>query len=106
MRSIQAVGHEWLKLAARRPQNKKLLRKAIQPAKVEVNGMDNFGVKIEPIRKGAASSVSAFPGGKRDIAGLQDKELKRPKVGRMAERLDGTAIVSISKLAYPVGETE
>jgi hypothetical protein len=30
--------------------NKKLLRKAIQPAEVEVNGMDNFGVKIEPIR--------------------------------------------------------
>ena len=44
--------------------NKKLLRKAIQPAEVEVNGMDNFGVKIEPIRKGARSSVSAFPGGK------------------------------------------
>jgi hypothetical protein len=71
--------------------NKKLLRKAIQPAEVEVNGMDNFGVKIEPIRKGARSSVSAFPGGKRDIAGLQEayKELKRPKVGRMA-RLRGT----------------
>ena len=45
--------------------NKKLLRKAIQPAEVEVNGMDDFGVKIEPISKGARSSVSAFPGGKR-----------------------------------------
>jgi hypothetical protein len=68
--------------------NKKLLRKAIQPAEVEVNGMDNFGVKIEPK---ARSSVSAFPGGKRIFAGLQEayKELKRPKVGRMA-RLRGT----------------
>ena len=71
--------------------NKKLLRKAIQPAEVEVNGMDNFGVKIEPIRKGARSSVSAISWWEKDIAGLQEayKELKRPKVGRMA-RLRGT----------------
>ena len=71
--------------------NKKLRRKVIQPAEVEVNGMDDFGVKIEPIRKGARSSVSAFPGGKRIFAGLQEayKELKRPNVGRMA-RLRGT----------------
>ena len=45
--------------------NKKLLRKVIQPAEAEVDGMADFGVKIEPIRKGARSSVSAFPGGKR-----------------------------------------
>ena len=40
--------------------NKKLLRKVIQPAEAEVDGMADFGVKIEPIRKGRGHRFPPF----------------------------------------------
>jgi len=40
--------------------NKKLLRKVIQPAEVEVNGMDDFGVKIEPYAKARGRRFPRF----------------------------------------------
>jgi len=72
-----------------------LLRKVIQPAEAEVSGMADFGVKIEPVRKGGTmrGAVTGFKISwwKKDVPALQEayKELKRPKVGRMA-RLRGT----------------
>lgn len=71
-----------------------LLQRVIQPAVLEVNGLANFGVGIEPIRTGGKMrglvtgfSVSWW---EKDIPDLQaaHKELKRVKVGRLA-RLRG-----------------
>ena len=71
-----------------------LLRKVVQPAEAEVNGMADFGVKIEPIRKGGTmrGAVTGFRVSwwRKDIPALQEaySELKRSKVGRIA-RLNG-----------------
>lgn len=71
-----------------------LLRWVIQPAEVEVNGLADFGVKIEPIRTGGTMRglVTGFKVSwwKKDIPGLKEaySELKRSKVGRIA-RLSG-----------------
>lgn len=72
-----------------------LLRKVIQPAETEVNGLADFGVKIEPIRTGGTMRglVTGFRVSwwRKDIPELQAaySELKQPKVGRRA-RLMGT----------------
>ena len=71
-----------------------LLRNCIHVAEAEVNGMADFGVKIEPIRKGGAirGKVTGFRVSwwHKDIPALQEayREIKRPKVGRLA-RLTG-----------------
>ena len=71
-----------------------LLQRVIQPAVLEVNGLADFGVKIEPVRKGGAmrGEVTSFRVAwwRKDIPDLQAaySELKRAKVGRMA-RLRG-----------------
>jgi len=67
-----------------------LLQRVIQPAVIEVNGLADFGVKIEPIRKGGQQRglVVGFrlAWWRKDIPDLQAaySELKRVKVGRMA----------------------
>ncbi len=71
-----------------------LLRCCIKVAEVEVGGLADFGVKIEPIRTGGTvrGLVTGFKvtWWKKDIPGLKDaySELKRSKVGRLA-RLTG-----------------
>jgi hypothetical protein len=71
-----------------------LLQRVIQPAVLEVNGLADFGVGIEPIRKGGTvrGLVTGFRVAwwRKDIPDLQAaySELKRVKVGRMA-RLRG-----------------
>ncbi len=67
-----------------------LLRKVIQPAVVEVNGLADFGVKIEPIRTGGTMRglVTGFRVAwwRKDIPALKEtfSELQRSKVGRIA----------------------
>jgi len=69
-----------------------LLRKVIQPAETEVNGLADFGVKIEPIRTGGTMRglVTGFRVSwwRKDIPALQEafQEINRSKVGRI-ERL-------------------
>jgi hypothetical protein len=71
-----------------------LLQRVIQPATLEVNGLADFGVKIEPIRKGGSMRglVTGFRVSwwRKDVPDLQAaySELRRPKVGRSA-RLRG-----------------
>jgi Initiator Replication protein len=71
-----------------------LLQRVIQPACLEVNGLADFGVKIEPIRKGGSMRgvVTGFRVSwwRKDVADLKAAytELKQPKVGRRA-RLEG-----------------
>ena len=71
-----------------------LLQRVIQPAVLEVNGLANFGVNIEPIRTGGKvrGLVTGFrvEWWDKDIPDLQAayNELKRVKVGRLA-RLRG-----------------
>lgn len=71
-----------------------LLRNCINVAVTEVNGMADFGVKIEPIRKGGKlrGKVTGFKVAwwRKNAQQLQEayKEIKQPKVGRIA-RLTG-----------------
>lgn len=71
-----------------------LLQRVIQPACLEVNALADFGVEIEPIRKGGKirGLVTGFRVSwwRKDVDGLQAaySELKQPKVGRRA-RLEG-----------------
>jgi hypothetical protein len=70
------------------------LQKVIRPAELEVSGLADFGVKIEPVRKGGTvrGLVTGFRVSwwRKDIPALKDaySELKRSKVGRLA-RLSG-----------------
>jgi hypothetical protein len=71
-----------------------LLQRVIQPAALEVNGLADFGVSIEPIRKGGQlrGLVTGFRVAwwRKDAPDLQTayRELKQVKTGRMA-RLRG-----------------
>jgi Initiator Replication protein len=71
-----------------------LLQRVIQPAALEVNGLADFGVQIEPIRKGGQQRglVTGFRVAwwRKDLPDLQaaHHELKRVKIGRLA-RLRG-----------------
>ena len=71
-----------------------LLQRVIQPAALEVNGLADFGVQIEPIRKGGQQRglVTGFRVAwwRKDLPDLQaaHRELKRVKTGRLA-RLRG-----------------
>lgn len=81
-----------------------LLQRVIQPAMLEVNGLADFGVKIEPIRQGGSirGLVTGFrlSWWRKDVSDLQAaySELKRPKVGRTA-RLRG--LVEITEPVEP-----
>jgi hypothetical protein len=67
-----------------------LLQRVITPAVLEVNGLADFGVAVDPIRKGGQKRglVTGFKLSwwRKDVPGLQAayQELKQPKVGRMA----------------------
>ena len=80
-----------------------LLRKCIQPAELEVNGLADFGVKIEELRRGGnvRGKLTGFrlSWWRKDVPGLKDafSELQQAKVGRMA-RLRG----QVEDLAVPV----
>jgi hypothetical protein len=71
-----------------------LLRNCINVAVAEVNGMADFGVKVEPVRKGGKlrGKVTGFRVSwwRKNAQQLQEayKEIKQPKVGRIA-RLTG-----------------
>ena len=71
-----------------------LLQRVIQPAELEVNGLADFGVQIEPIRQGGQQRglVTGFRVAwwRKDVPDLQaaHQELKRVKTGRLA-RLRG-----------------
>jgi hypothetical protein len=83
-----------------------LLRKVIQPAETEVNGLADFGVKIEPIRTGGTMRglVTGFRVSwwRKDVPALQEafKEISRSKVGRLA-RLNGKAAEVVSAGGTP-----
>jgi hypothetical protein len=70
------------------------LQRVVQPAVLEVNGLADFGVKIEPVRKGGQHRglVVAFRVSwwRKELPDLQAayRELNRVRVGRMA-RLRG-----------------
>jgi len=71
-----------------------LLQRVIQPAVLEVKKMASFGVEIEPIRKGGQQRglVTGFRVSwwRKDEEELKEayRELKQPKVGRMARLRD------------------
>ena len=71
-----------------------LLRNCVNVAVTEVNGMADFGVRIEPVRKGGKlrGKVTGFKVAwwRKNAQQLQEayKEIKQPKVGRIA-RLTG-----------------
>ena len=72
-----------------------LLRYCIKPAELEVSKLAEFGVMIEPIRRGGTmrGAVTGFRVNwwRKNIGELKDTfaELKRPKIGRLP-RLRGT----------------
>lgn len=77
-------------------RNPDLLRYCIQPAVAEINGLSDFGVEVEPIRKGGTMRgiVTGFRVSwwRKSLPELHKAhaELARSKVGRLA-RLNGTA---------------
>ncbi len=84
-----------------------LLQRVIAPAVLEINGLADFGVEIEPIRQGGQERglVIGFRvlWWKKDIPELQAayQELRQPKVGRMA-RLKARANKSLTSLPVAV----
>lgn len=94
LRDLLGVPHDKLR---RTPD---LIRYCIRPAETEVNGLADFGVKIEPIRTGGTMRgvVTGFRVSwwRKDVPGLQDayQELRRSKIGRIA-RLTGNAEVVV-----------
>ena len=76
-----------------------LLRYCINVAETEVNGLADFGVKIEPIREGGPKRglVTGFRVSwwRKDIPALQEAfmEISRSKVGRLARLTGKTAEV-------------
>ena len=78
------------------PRNPDFLRYCIQPAVIEVNGLSDFGIEVEPIRRGGTMRgiVTGFrmTWWRKSLPELHEAhaELNRSKVGRLA-RLTGTA---------------
>jgi hypothetical protein len=78
-----------------------LLRYCINVAETEVNGLADFGVKIEPVREGGPKRglVTGFRVSwwRKDVPALQEafKEIGRSKVGRLA-RLNGKVAEVVS----------
>jgi hypothetical protein len=83
-----------------------LLQKVIRPAETEVNGLADFGVKIEPVREGGPKRglVTGFRVSwwRKDVPALQEafKEISRSKVGRLA-RLNGKAAEVVAAGGIP-----
>jgi len=81
-----------------------LLQRVIAPAVLEVNGMADFSVQLEPIRKGGQERgfVTGFrlAWWRKDVDSLKAAyhELKQPKIGRMA-RLKANAQKSLTSTA-------
>lgn len=77
-------------------RNPDFLRKVVHPAVLEVNGLADFGVEVEPIRQGGTMRgvITGFRVSwwKKSLPELHQAhaELSRSKVGRLA-RLSGTA---------------
>ena len=77
-------------------RNPDFLRYCVNPAVVEVNGLADFGVSIEPIRTGGTmrGAITGFrvSWSRKSLPELHEAhaELNRTKVGRLA-RLTGTA---------------
>lgn len=84
-----------------------LLQKVIRPAVLEVNGLADFGVAVEPIRTGGQQRglVTGFRMSwwRKDLPDLQaaHEELNRAKVGRMARLQKRVEIATPSKLGLP-----
>lgn len=82
-----------------------LLQKVINPAVIEVNGLADFGVKIDPIREGGKvrGLVTGFRVSwwRKSVPELKSafSELNRSKVGRL-KRLRGE-VVSVVRLELP-----
>ena len=80
-----------------------LLQRVIQPAALEVNGLADFGVSIEPIRTGGQlrGLVTGFRVAwwRKDAPDLQTayKELKQSKTGRMARLRGQVESTSVSE---------
>ena len=76
--------------------NSNLLKFCIQPAVLEVNGLADFGIEIEPIRRGGTMRgvITGFRVNwwKKELPELREAyaELQRSRVGRLA-RLSGSA---------------
>ena len=83
-----------------------LLRYCINVAETEVNGLADFGVKIEPVREGGPKRglVTGFRVSwwRKDVPALQEafKEISRSKVGRLA-RLNGKVAEVVSAGGIP-----
>lgn len=83
-----------------------LLRYCINVAETEVNGLPDFGVKIEPVREGGPKRglVTGFRVSwwRKDVPALQEafKEISRSKVGRLA-RLNGKVAEVVSAGGIP-----
>ena len=79
-----------------------LLQRVIQPAVLEVKKMASFGVEIEPIRQGGQQRglVTGFRVSwwRKDEEELKEayRELKQPKVGRMARLRD-----TVEQIEFP-----
>jgi hypothetical protein len=88
-RALLGVSDDKLRL------NSDLLRHCIQPAILEVNGLADFGVEVEPIRRGGTMRgiITGFRVSwwRKTLPELHQAhaELSRSKVGRLA-RLSGT----------------
>lgn len=87
-------------------RNPDLLRYCIQPAVLEVNGLADFGVEVEPIRKGGTMRgiITGFrvTWWRKSLPELHQAhaELSRSKVGRLA-RLSGTAEMPAAQVKTP-----
>jgi Initiator Replication protein len=83
-----------------------LLRYCINVAETEVNGLADFGVKIEPVREGGPKRglVTGFRVSwwRKDVPALQEafKEISRSKVGRLA-RLNSKVAEVVSAGGIP-----
>lgn len=83
------------------------LQRVVQPAELEVNGLADFGVKIEVIRTGGSlrGNVTGFRVSwwRKEVGELQAayEELKRAKVGRLARLRGETEGASVSPSLLP-----
>lgn len=96
MRALLGVPEDKLKL------NSDFLRYCIQPAVIEVNGLSDFDVELEPIRRGGTMRgiITGFrmTWARKSLPEMHKAhaELASPKVGRLA-RLTGTAETPVSE---------
>ncbi|MGC2215612.1 MAG: hypothetical protein WA602_20575, partial [Silvibacterium sp.] len=87
-----------------------LLQRVIQPAAIEVNGLADFSVKIEPIRTGGqlrglvtGFKVAWWRKSEHELKAAYE-ELKRAKPGRLARLRKEVETVSIPSLLSPEQE--